>query len=171
MRVVALDWETFYSTDYSVKTLGYDRYCRHSQFDPYLISVADATETWAGPLKEFNWRSLDGCQLLSFNSAFDEEVTLAAAEIGLIDFKPDLSNWFCVSNMSRYMFNVGSLKDAAKIGLGVDVDKGVRDRAKSKHWADMVAEGWANDMCTYALGRCATLFRSVGQVWAQMAGV
>ena len=166
MRTVAVDYETYYDRDYSVVDLGYWSYCRHPKFDPYLISVCDGTDSWAGPLSDFNFAALEGCRLVAFNSAFDEEVTLAANEQGIISFKTTPADWCCVSNMSRYLFNVGSLKDAVKRGLGIDISKGVRNRAKGKHYRDMVAEGWAEDMIRYALAdaqHCYDLWQKAGE--------
>ncbi len=119
-----------------------------------MVSVCDGTENWAGHPSEFNFGSLEGHTLVSHHAAFDEEIALAAKERGLFEV-PGLNparmpHWMCSLDMSRYLWNVGSLADACKMGLGIDVDKGVRDRAKGKTVEDMKREGWYDDMLRYA---------------------
>lgn len=154
MRTISIDFETYYSTEFSVTDLGYYKYARDPRCDKYLISVCDGTEAWAGEPKDFNFDSLEGATLVSHNSSFDEEIALAAKEQGqfvvpgLSTF--DMKHWHCSLNMSAYLWNVRSLADACRVGLGIDVDKGVRDRAKGETVADMKREGWWDDMLRYA---------------------
>lgn len=155
MKPIALDFETPYGKDFSVVDLGYDRYARDARCIPYLVAVSDGSENWAGRPSEFNFESLRGRELVSHNSAFDEEISLGAAERGLFTVpglsRDGMSHWHCTLNMSSYLWNVRSLKDAASIGLGIDISKGVRDRAKDKTPEDMVAEGWWGDMVKYGM--------------------
>ena len=154
MRIISLDFETYYDKNFSVVDLGYWKYARDPRCAPYLISVCDGAEAWAGEPKDFNFASLEGATLVSHNSAFDEEVALAQAECGgfvipgLKTF--GMTHWHCSLNMSAYLWNVRSLADACKVGLGIDVNKGVRDRAKGKTVLDMQREGWWGDMLQYA---------------------
>lgn len=146
--VIAFDSEQFYNDEVSVKPLGYWKYFRHPECEKYLVSVCDGKEVWAGHPRDFNFDSLNGAIVLSHNRAHDEECALAAAESGeWPSFKP--AAWYCTASMAAYLWNVRSLKDAVKVGLGIDVSKGVRDKAKNKHWIDMVREGWANEMIEY----------------------
>lgn len=152
-RTISLDYETFYSADFSVVDLGYYKYARDPRCNPYLISVCDGEETWAGEPKDFNFESLRGHRLVSANSAFDEEISLGSAELGLFTvpgLKPwGMDHWFCALNMASYLWNVRSLADACEAGLGISVSKGVRDRAKGKTADDMKREGWWDEMLKY----------------------
>lgn len=166
-NVVSLDFETPYGKDFSVVDLGYYKYARDERCQPYMISVCDGSEVWAGHPKDFNFDALEGKFLVSHNSSFDEEIALGAAERGLFPF-PKCVDWACTANMSAYLWNVRSLADAARVGLGVEVDKGVRDRAKGKSWDDMVREGWAEDMLKYArldAQHCYTLWAKHADKW------
>lgn len=148
--VLSLDFETPYDKKtFSVVDLGYSKYARDERCVPYMISVCDGKEVWAGHPRDFNFDALEGKTLVSHNAAFDEEIALGAAERGLFQF-PKIAGWHCTLNMSAYLWNVRSLADAAKEGLGIDIDKGVRDRANGKSWDDMVREGWSEDMLRYA---------------------
>lgn len=149
MQTVAVDFETPYSADFSVVDLGYYKYARDERCVPYMISVCDGKEVWAGHPRDFNFDSLTGRILVSANAAFDEEIALAGIERNLFPkFTP--ADWHCSSNLTSYTHNVRSLAEGAKHILGIDVDKGVRDRAKGKSWEDIVAEGWSEDMLRYA---------------------
>jgi hypothetical protein len=155
MRTLSLDFETPYGKDFSVVDLGYWKYARDERCVPYLVSVCDGSESWAGEPKDFNFEPLRGAQLISHNAAFDEEIALAAKERGLFEV-PDIStygnkNWLCSLNMSAYLWNVRSLAESCFVGLGVNVDKGVRDRAKDKTVEDMKREGWWDDMLKYGI--------------------
>lgn len=147
--VVSLDFETPYSNEFSVVDLGYYKYARDERCVPYCISVCDGKEVWAGHPRDFNFDALEGKLLVSHNSSFDEEIALGAAERGLFPM-PKHAGWECSANMGAYLWNERSLAGATKMGLGIDVDKGVRDRAKGKSWDDMVREGWSEDMLRYA---------------------
>lgn len=167
MDVVAIDFETPYSKDFSVVDLGYDRYARDPRCVPYMVSICDGKETWAGHPDDFDFDMLEGKVLLSHNQAFDSEIVLGAVERGLFTF-PKVAAWHCTANMASYLWNVRSLADAVRVGLGVGVDKGVRDRAKGKSWAEIQAEGWAEEMRTYArldAQHCWTLWNEHGHKW------
>jgi hypothetical protein len=165
--IISLDYETFYSKECSVVDWGYYGYTRHPQFHAYMVSVCDGKETWAGSPDEFDFSMLEGKTLLSHNAAFDQEVMLSDVERGR-HAMPKIKAWHCTANMSSYLWNVRSLADAVRTGLGLAVNKGVRDRAKGKTWEDMVKEGWADDMLKYAqldAQHCWTLFDKFGDQW------
>lgn len=169
---VAVDWEAPYSDDLSVTELGSWKYARDPRQIPYLISVSDGVNTWAGEPKDFNFESLRGKKLLSHHKAFDEEIALGGNERGLFEF-PDLKpygndHWLCTMDMSSYLWNVRSLADACRIGLGIEVSKSVRDRAKNKTVDDMKREGWWGEMLRYGqldAQRCWNLFNKHGDKW------
>jgi hypothetical protein len=171
---IALDWETPYSTDFSVRDLGAWKYARDPRCVPYLISVCDGAESWAGEPKEFNFESLRGRTLLSHHRNFDEEIALGAQERGLFEIpglKPEGNDhWLCTLDMSRYLWNVASLKDACRIGLGITVSKDVRDRAKGKTVEDMKREGWWGEMVSYGqqdAERCWKLWDKHSSKWPE----
>jgi hypothetical protein len=172
---IAIDFETPWGKDFSVVDLGYYKYSRDPRCIPYLIAVCDGSESWAGEPKDFNFESLRGRTLLSMNSAFDEEIALAAKERGLFEI-PGLNftgnaHWHCTANMSAYLWNVRSLKDAARIGLGITVSKEVRDRAKDKTADEMKKEGWWQEMLDYGIldaERCWRLWDKHSHKWPEI---
>lgn len=154
MRIVSIDTESPYSDEVSVKPLGYWKYARHPWVDEYIISVCDGKEAWAGEARDFNFDSLAGATLLMHNAAHDEEILLAGVERGFFQI-PGLKQFgnthvHCTANMSSYLWNMRSLADACRVGLGVSVSKDVRNRAKGKKWADIKREGWWDSFIQYA---------------------
>ena len=168
-RIISLDFETFYDkkAEYGIQQLGQWKYCDDPRFDPYLISLSDGAETWAGSPKDLNWSALEGATLLSHNKAFDATVYEAMVRKGMaprIAFK----EWLCTANMSAYLCNRRSLKDAAGFLLGVELSKETRDYASGKHWEDMVKEGRSEEMLAYARSdahHCHELFTRYGHLW------
>ena len=164
---ISFDYETYYDKECSVKTLGADAYCRHPKFDPYLISVCDGYEAWAGHAKDFNWGALEGETVVAHNAAFETQVTSWGVRNGRW---PDVKvkEWLCTANMSAYLCDRRSLDQASAFLLGRKVDKGVRDRAKGKTPDDMIREGWWEDMLKYGRGDvtdCLELFTKHGHKW------
>ncbi len=161
---VALDFETGYNKkDYSVTKLGNWSYAHDPRFDPYMISVADENESWAGHPKDFNWAALEGKEIVAWNKGFDHNVWKAMAEKGIA---PQLPNhWHCAANLSAYLCNRRALKDGASFLLGVQVEKGIRDWMNGKNWADAVAGGKDKELLAYARGDARNTF----DVWAKYA--
>lgn len=150
MRVVAYDTETFYDKDYSVRDLGNWRYCHDKRFDPYLISVYDGDESWAGNPRDFNWDALEGAYLVSHNAAFDQNVTEAMIDRGIAP-RVKLAGWGCSANLSSYLCNRRSLAQAAEHLLKVRVPKAMRDWMKGKTWGDAVLARKDKELIAYAI--------------------
>jgi DNA polymerase len=170
-RVIGYDWETFYATKqgYGIKELGMWRYLHDDRFDPYLLSVSDGTDSWAGAPKDFNWDSLNGQTLVSHNKHFDKMVTDSAQERGLVP-RVQPAEWHCTANMSAYLCNRRSLQDATSYLLGVTLSKETRDYANGRHANDMVADGKWDEMLTYARSdafHCQQLWEKHNHRWPE----
>lgn len=171
MRIISVDFETEYDTKngYGIKELGTWKYLHHERFNPYLISVCDGGESWAGETKDFNWDALQGAVLMSHNKYFDAMVQATMVERGMAP-KLVVPAWHCTANMSAYLCNRRSLADAVEFLMSVKLDKGVRDRANGKAVADIKAEGWFDDMLRYARSDaffCYQLFAKHGYKWPE----
>lgn len=172
MRTIALDTETYFEKHtstkegYSVAKLGNWRYTNDPRFDCYMLSVCDGSECWAGHPKDFNWESLDGATLLSHNKGFDAQVCRRMTELGIA---PALKNeWHCTANMTSFLCNRRSLKEASAHLLGVKVSKDARDNMSGKTWEQCVKEGSAPGMIEYAKGdviNCHKLWTGYNHLW------
>lgn len=168
-NLISLDYETFYIKDeYSIRDLGNWRYCNDERFDPYLLTVYDGEETWAGNPTEFNWDALEGATLVAHNAGFDSAVTRRLGELGKI---PVLNNpWVCTANMTSCIASVRSLADAMLVLRKQRMDKGVRDAANKKNWRDICAvPGMREQMIRYALAdtvECRKLYTDFSHLWS-----
>lgn len=165
--IAAIDYETFYSKEYSVKDLGNYGYTHHPEFDAYMISVAtNRGDLWVGHPKDFNYADVDGAIWIMANAGFDLAVTDRLIELDIIP-KVAPSEVFDVLDLSRYLGFPGNLAGATKHLLGRTMDKGTRDKAKGKHWHEMTAE-FQKEMTTYAGGDCICtrdIWLAKGHLW------
>jgi hypothetical protein len=168
---VSVDFETYYKDgEYSLKTQGQRSYVYDARFNPYLISVSDGKESWAGEPKHFNWAALEGKTLLAHNRAFDELVYRRMVELNLAP-KINYANWFCTASLSVYLCMRRDLLRAVEYLLGVTVDKSYRLDADGKNWDDIVKAGSAEKVLAAGRSdalRCWQLWNKFGHLWPQL---
>lgn len=129
-QVFAVDFETFYSRDYSVKDLGVHRYVRDPRFDAYLVAIWSLDFQWAGHPREAPWHLIDGHLWVSHNKQFDECVFIRLQELGIIHADSGPHLWFDTAALSVYLQAPRNLAGAAKELLGTELSKDVRDQMK-----------------------------------------
>jgi DNA polymerase len=139
-KVVTLDLECFYSTEYSLSKIPTEEYVRSPQFEMIgiAIKVDDGETVWypkpqvAKVLKEFDWSD---AMVVAQNTAFD-----GAVLNWLYGVNP--MAWFDTLGMSRALFPHekahGLAKQAERMGIGAKGDEVLH--AKGKHYADFSAE-------------------------------
>lgn len=169
--VTAVDFETYYDTHHSVQGSHPCTYVLEDDFDPYLVSVVreDGLE-WVGHPKDFDWSLLEGDLFIAHNASFDAVVFKRCQELGIINAGYPI-RWACTADMSRYFQGPRSLKGAAYAFLDEEKDKSIRDtNMRGKHWADIVAEGIADDVSRYALDDsrlCLRLWQKLSDGWPE----
>src|SRR3990167_7394693 len=175
MRVFAIDFETYWSDTYSVDSLDSEAYVRHSEFDPYLVSIVGDDFSFVGPPNEAPWDMVEGenwgwlpdtqvC-FVSHNAKFDEAVFNEAKRRGLLKCSNPFV-WHCTADLSCYLRAPRPLDKAAKELLGVTLSKGLRTWSKNKTPAMIKAAGKWEEMQTYALKDSETCFK----IWKQYQG-
>jgi hypothetical protein len=146
---VSLDYETFYSKEYSIRDLGNYGYTHHPEFNAYLLTAAtEDGDTWGGNPKEFDYPAVDGAIWIMANAGFDVSVTERLIELGDVPSVRPVAV-YDVLDLARYLGYPGNLAGATEAMLGVKLDKGVRDSAKGKHWEDMTPDQ-QSEMMRYA---------------------
>lgn len=129
--VVAIDFETFYSTDFSVTTLGSWAYARDEQFKTYCIGAYGEGLYWCGPSNMFDWNKLRGKKVLAHNVNFERNVVERLVADGIApDWMLDIE-WIDTADLSAYFNYPRALDGAMKQIFGESLDKSVRDRLKS----------------------------------------
>jgi len=174
MIFAAVDFETFYTTKYSVQTMAVDVYCRHEEFDPYMVSIyaPDLDIAYVGPPKDAPWAQIKDLLWVSHNAAFDRQVYRAWRKpkfpgSDLSDLEPDHANWQCSANCGVYFQLPRSLAAATEVVFGNRPDKSVRDNMRHKHYADLDTDAKI-ELAAYALSDaklCHMLFAQFIDDW------
>lgn len=151
--IVAVDFETYYDKEVSLRTMSPWAYVYHPKTFPYLMSLETEGWRWVGDPREFTeWERLDGKTLAAHNASFDSLVWQRMCE------DPDMKKamggckprrWVCTADMVAYMRCWRSLQSCVKALYGVDISKDVRSSAAGKTKEDIVAEGGWDDMLKY----------------------
>lgn len=149
--IYALDTETHYSKEYSIRDLGNYAYCRHPEFRCYLLTIAgDNGFEYVGPPADFDWPRLNGADIVMHNAGFDCAVVSRMMALGVIKCDLEFNDIIDTADLAAYLGFPRSLAEASKGLLGITPDKTARDRAKGQQWEDMAPE-FQTEMSTYAL--------------------
>ena len=169
IKTYALDYESYYDKECSIKTLGPLGYFSHPDFDAYLMSVVgDDGFEWVGNPKEFDWSLLKGQRVLSHNASFDETLYLFGVKKGWWD-SVDVAEWLCTADMVAFCGLPRSLKNSSAELFDLEVSKETRDSMKGKNWDDMDEE-FKKEVCEYALKDsvlCLRLWETLKDKWPE----
>lgn len=137
-RVVALDFETYYDSEYSVSRMGYHAYTHDRRFRAYAAAVAPvdppaAPEAVMGDLSAAPWEAwLHGALVVAHNATFDRHVFDRLQEQGVIPAIVRPAGWICTAAMSRYFQCPSDLAGAVRAILGRELPKHERARARGR---------------------------------------
>ena len=167
MTTYAIDFESYYSKECSIKTLGPLGYFSHPDFDAYMVSVvADNGFTFVGHPKDFDWSLIEGQVVISHNASFDETLYLYGVTQ---NWWPEAkaAEWHCTADMAAYCGLPRPLKNAAAAAYNLSVDKSTRDNMSSKKWGTM-SEEFKKEVTEYALKDselCLRLWQDYSPKW------
>lgn len=149
-QAVAIDFETYYDKDCSVRGATPRNYVRHPKFEAFLVAIFAPDEfEFVGHPKDFDWSQLDGRTIVAHNASFE----YAVIEQLIIDsiIAKFTYTIHCTADMCVYLQLPRSLKGAVFATYGDELSKDVRDGLKGKYWDDIVADGTAEEVLEYAL--------------------
>lgn len=173
---LAVDFETYYEGNYSLKYMDPHSYCRDPRFDAYIMSVYDGKYCWVGHPKDLDWeKTTKDKTLVAFNASFDYAVYLfglhAPGAKGIPctpSFQPPFKAWLCSRAASNYLAIYGSLdKIVAKL-WGVEISKEVRAKAEGVDFRKM--EAIPDDMKEYVAGDsyyCLAVWDKMKDFWPE----
>lgn len=129
--VVAIDFETYYDRECSVRTMGTEQYVRHERFDPYMVAICCGPGhplNYTGLTKDYHgWAKLPRARWVSHNAAFDSAVYREMRRRGMLPpDAPEPDIWDCTADMASYLQFPRSLADASRVAFKYDADKSVR---------------------------------------------
>ena len=167
MDTYAIDFETYYDKQCSIKTLGPLGYFSHPDFSAYMVSVvSDTGYTFVGDPKEFDWTLLNGNAVLSHNASFDQTLYLYGVKQNWwASCEP--AEWHCTADMAAYCGLPRSLKGATATAYDLTVDKSTRDNMSGKQWDSMTKE-FKEEVSLYALKDselCLRLWQDYSPKW------
>lgn len=140
-QVAVIDYETFYSDDYSVSSLSYWHYTHHPKFRAYRVSIVtnDGFE-WVGDPKDAPWELVRGHIWVSHNRPFDWSVHKRLQELSLVPTW-DPAFWGNSANLCAWVRAPRSLSKAVKALFGIVHAKAIRDRdMKGRQWEEYGAD-------------------------------
>ena len=167
LQVLGVDFETFYTSAYSVRRLGNWAYCHDERFDAWAVSVSDGKRTCVCRPDEFPWTTVSGCELVAHNADFDEAVFLRLREQGVIAAAVSPARWHCSAALCAFLQLPRDLAGAARAVFGVQIDKGARERAKGKHRGPDLF-GYSEEEATYVATdaeMALALWRELSRYW------
>jgi len=169
MMGIAIDFETYYDKEYSIKTMGVDSYIHDERFDAYLVAVYDGDRIeYVGHPRDFDWSKVKGRLALAHNVRFDETVYLKLQETGIIPKACTPRDWFCTADMAVYLRAPRTLGGAVRALLGRTRDKSTREKLKGLTYEKACASGLKEEADNYALQDakdCWELFKKFGDQW------
>ena len=182
---LAVDFETYYDRDYSLKKMDAYSYVHHPKFDCYLMSVyghvpitalahLESDECpppyvlfqWCGHPKDFqHWHLFDGSTLVAHNAAFDSLVFKRLQQQRIAPSFLQNLRWRCTAAMAVYLSAPRSLQGACKQLLNIDADKTQRTKASGQSGDDLFGN---EAMFAYALEDarlCFLLWEKFHHLW------
>ena len=147
-RVVAVDFETYYGDDLSVKRQGPVVYA--SLTDIFMVGIYSPGLSYVGPPQDAPWPEIAGAHWVTHNAGFDQAVFQAAVQRGLISATPP-SRWNCTADLSAFAGIGRKLAEAVKNSFGVDLNKSIRNRAGNRVWPHGFNPKMQDDFKRYCL--------------------
>ena len=171
METAAVDFETYYSKDVGIESQGVWHYCRHPEFDAYLVTISTSTgQKYCGRPENFDWSCIAGenWRWVSHNRSFDKPVYESIVEKGKIPAHfPQV--WDCTADLSAFLGVPRNLKGASETLFGAQMSKDTRNKMKGKRWEDM-DEAFRREVEQYAIADadyCLKIWEEHGHEWPE----
>lgn len=150
-NLVAIDFETFYDGEYSLRYMSSFTYVRDPRFDAYMVSIHSKEGTlFVGHPSDFDWTRLDGMVPCAHNVSFDARVLERLVEQAVILRLPEFSGeWVDTADLIAYLGCKRDLASGSKYLLGRPLSKVQRAKAEGKSGAELEKDA---AMLEYAAG-------------------
>lgn len=148
-NIVAIDFETYYDGDYSLKGMSTWNYVHDPRFDAYLVAIHGPDFSWVGHPSNCDWSRIKGAVVAMHNASFDSMVLDRLVALGVVPVDCTPCRIVCTADLAAYMRCQRNLGTASRELLGIVVSKQVRTDMKGRHYADAVAAGMEADLLKY----------------------
>tara|TARA_R110000796_G_scaffold173868_1_gene290844 strand:- start:29605 stop:31680 length:2076 start_codon:yes stop_codon:yes gene_type:complete len=163
---VAVDFETYYSSSYSLRKMPLWSYVENIAFDAFLVALewfdGETYRRWVGAPSAAPWHDIGGIIWLSHNATFDELVFLRLRKLERVVTAALASTWECTADMSAFLQAGRSLERAALAILGEKLDKTVRDKMKGGNAGAEESRDYAAEDSR----ACMWLWQKVSNQWS-----
>lgn len=149
VKAFAIDFETFYDSEYSLSNMSTYQYVMDPRFDAYLVSVHSDDFHWVGHPRDFDWKLVNNAIWIMHNMSFDAVVIERLKQLGVVPKHIKCHSLFDTADMAAYLGSKRDLKSASKNLLGREMSKAVRSNMKGKTYQDMVDEGKEAELIQY----------------------
>lgn len=171
MHVVALDYESYYSSTVSIKTMGAYHYLRHPEMDIYMLSIDAEGFQYVGRPEGFDYSTISGPDftIISHNYSFETCVNDRLKELGVIPKSWKPAQEHCTADLCAFLGLPRDLAGAVKAVFGVDLSKNVRTNMKGKLPKDL-SPTELEDLNEYALLDsiwCRKLWEKLSHLWPE----
>ena len=133
-KFAAIDYESYFSSKYSLKNLTLWEYVNHAAFNAYVVSIErfDGRNwwRWVGDPRLAPWLDLVGYDLVSHEARFDELVTRKLIHDKIVPAEILIERWHCTADLASFFQFDRGLAAIAPLLLGETADKSVRERMK-----------------------------------------
>jgi len=165
MKTYAIDYETYYDDQCSIRNQGPWNYCADDEhWEAYLVSVVGPGLEYVGPPSKAPWAEIVDSDWVSHNALFDSTVH---AQLGL---PGPLGRWHCSADLAAFRGCKRSLDAAATYLLDKPVSKAMRNWMKGKRWIDAVNAGKDEELKKYAVDDskvCLEIWEKEARHWPE----
>lgn len=134
----AVDFESYYDSEYSLKKLSTWSYVYHEKFDAYLAAIYRPDLTLVDHPAKIDWMQISGRPLGYHNASFDGLVLRRLIELGVIPPEFKIGPEYDTADLAVYMHAPRNLAGAARELLGVKVSKHVREAMSGRTSRDLL---------------------------------
>jgi hypothetical protein len=170
---VAVDFETFYRTEKLARKTGAEPvtvelqgnwgYCRHPEWNAYMVSIYAPDVQFAGHPADAPWEKIAGRTWLAHNRNFDRHVYERLVEQGKVPAVKS-HEWHDTADLAVFSYLPRALSRALDFAFDLKLDKEVRSSMDGKQWADVPLDE-RDRVLTYALEDAAGCWL----LWARFA--
>ncbi len=145
--IIAIDFESFYTKEYSLRLMSTWKYVHDPRFNAYLVAAYGPDIKVACDPREFDWSLLRGAIVAMHNASFDEVVLHRLQELGIAPQDLGIDRIICTADLAAYLGVRRDLATASRILLGETADKTVRAQMKGLTFQEAKDRGI--DVVTY----------------------
>lgn len=131
----SVDYETYYSKEYSLQTMTTWDYVMHKAFNAYCCVIfwvykPGKARVFVGPPHLLPWHLIHGLPWVSHNAGFDELVHRRLMKEGIVPKTSVPLFWNCTGDLVTYLQRRRALQNAVFDCFGITISKEVRDKMK-----------------------------------------